>query len=132
MEEALIAHLLADAGVTALVGARVFPGSLPQKLDMPALVFTRVDGAPLYADDGEVGLEDPRIQIDCWGLTYTAAKLLARAVVERLSAFDGTVGATTFQYIMLDAERDFREGGSNNAEYLYRTSLDFTVWNERT
>lgn len=141
MEEAIIAYLLAGAGVTALADTRVFPGARPQQSSLPSVVLTRVDGAPLYADDGEAGLEDGRIQIDCWGRTYTDAKQLARAVVDRLSAFFGTVSlnvdtspapAVTFQYIMLDSERDFRESGSNAAEYLYRTSLDFTCWKERT
>jgi hypothetical protein len=132
MEEALIAYLLADSGVAGFVGNRVFPGSLPQKRELPAIVFTRVDGAPLYADDGEVGIEDPRIQIDCYGETYKSAKLTARAVVARLSEFDGTTGGVKFQFVMLDAERDFRESGSNSAEYLYRTNLDFICWNERT
>jgi hypothetical protein len=132
MEEALIAYLLAGAGVVELVEARVFPGSRPQRSALPSIVFARVDGAPLYADEGEVGLEDSRIQIDCWGDTYKSAKLTARAVIARLSAFDGTVSGVAFQYVMLDAERDFRENGSNAAEYLFRTSLDFIVWNERT
>ena len=98
---------------------------------LPAVVLTRISGGPLYADDGEVGLEQARIQVDCWAETYAAAKLLARAVAACLSAFEGTVGATVFQFIELDIEQDLREGGGNAAAYPFRTALDFLVWAER-
>jgi hypothetical protein len=127
MEEAIIARLLADSGLAAIVGTRVFPGSRPQGSALPAVVMNRISGGPLYADDGEVGLEQARIQIDCWAESYGEAKLLARAVTACLSAFDGTVGATTFEFIELENERDLREGGSDAATYPFRTALDFVV-----
>jgi hypothetical protein len=106
---------------------RVFPGSRPQGSALPAAVLNRISGGPLYADDGEVGLEQARIQIDCWAETYTAAKRLARAVTACLSAFEGTVGTTAFEFIELENERDLREGGSDSASYPFRTALDFIV-----
>jgi hypothetical protein len=95
---------------------------------MPSIVINRISGAPVYTDQGESGLSEARLQVDCWGETYTSAKTVARAVIASLSAFVGTVGSTEFQNILLDAERDFREGGSNAAEYLFRTNLDFIIW----
>lgn len=70
------------------------------------------------------------MQIDCWAATYGQAKLLARAVTASLSAFSGMIGAVTFPSILLDAERDLREGGANAADYPFRTSLDFIVWHQ--
>jgi hypothetical protein len=127
MEEAIIARLLADDGVAAIVGTGVYPGSRPQNSPLPAAVLNRISGGPLYADDGEVGLQQGRIQVDCWAETYTGAKLLARAVTASLSAFDGTVGTTVFEFIELENERDLREGGSDAAAYPFRTALDFVV-----
>jgi hypothetical protein len=127
MEEAIIARLLADSGVAAIASTRVFPGARPQASALPAIVLNRVSGGPLYADDGEVGLEQGRIQIDCWADTYSGAKLLARAVTACLSAFDGTVDTKTFEFIELENERDLREGGGDAAAYPFRTSLDFVV-----
>ena len=130
MEEAIIARLLADPGVTAIVGTRVHPGSVPQGTALPAIVFNRVDGAPLYSDDGEAGLETERVQIDCWSDSYSEAKRLARAVRASLSAFAGTVAGVAFQNILLDAERDLRERGSGAESYPFRTSLDFIIWHQ--
>jgi len=39
---ALRAHLLDDASIAALVGARVYPLRLPQKAVMPSIVIQRV------------------------------------------------------------------------------------------
>jgi hypothetical protein len=128
MEEGIIGKLLATSGVTALVSTRVSPGRRPQASALPAIDVNTISGAPVYTDDGESGLASARVEINCWGQTYSSAKLVARAVKAALSAFVGESEGVTFQTILLDAERDFSETGSNAAEYLYRTNLDFIVW----
>ena len=128
MEEAIIAKLLAAPAVAGAAGTRVFPGSRPQGSALPAVVFNRIDGTPLYADEGELGLVQTRIQIDCWADTYAGAKTLARAVNAALSAFVGQVNGVQFLSIFTEAERDLREGGSGAADYPFRTSIDFIVW----
>lgn len=127
MEEALIAKLLATTAIAALVGTRIYPGAKPQGSALPAIVCNLISALPSYSDDGEDGIREDRIQIDCWAETYTAAKLTARAVVAALSAFQGTVSGITFQYITLDLEHDLTESGANAADYPFRTSLDFNV-----
>lgn len=128
VDKDLIAYLTADTALQALVGQRVYPVARPQGSARPAVEVSRIYGAPEYADDGEVGLQQARFQVDCWGDDYASAKNTGRAVTARLSAVrDVTQGTTTFLYIMLDNEQDLREGGSGEAEYLFRTLLDFTV-----
>lgn len=127
MEQAIIARLLAAAGVAALVGARVYPGALPQGESLPAAICNLISAAPSYSDDGEDGIREDRIQIDCWGSTWTDAKKTARAVVAALSAFDGTAGGIRIRYIVLDREQDLQEAGANAAAYPFRTSLDFLI-----
>jgi hypothetical protein len=128
MEEGIIARLLATGGVTTLVSTRVSPGRRPQGSALPAIDVITISGAPVYTDDGESGLASARIEINCWGQTYSSAKAVGRAVKASLSAFVGESGGITFQTILLDAERDFNETGSNAADYLFRTNLDFIVW----
>jgi hypothetical protein len=130
MEQAIIAKLLATGSVAAIVGTRVFPGSRPQASALPALVFNRISGAPVYTDDGEAGLAESRIQIDCWAETYSVSKALASAVKASLSGFVGASSGVTVQNILIITERDRRESGSNAPEYLYRVNLEFSVWHE--
>lgn len=131
MEEAFIQHLLAASGVTSLAVNRIFPLSRLQGSAYPAVTVQRASGAPLYADDGDVGLQNVRMQVDCWGTTYASAKLLGRAVTAALSGFDGTQSGVEFQFVTLENEQDIREPGANAAEYLFRVSLDFQVWSVR-
>jgi hypothetical protein len=129
VEEALLAHLLASPDVSAQVGTRVYAGDRPQGSGLPAITIARISGGPEYADEGEIGLDNPRVQIDCWALTYTAAKRAARAVRAALSGLDAEVGGVRFHLATLETERDDRERGSNAAEYQYRVSQDWLIWN---
>jgi hypothetical protein len=130
--KSVIELLLADTDITALVSQRVWPQSRQQDSDLPAITVLQVSGAALYADDGDVGLSEQRIQVDAWGATYTAAKDLAAEIFATLSAVVDTVaGGVTVRYITQDSEQDLREGGGNSSEYLFRTTQDFFVWIER-
>jgi len=135
MEEAVIQRLLADAAVAAIAGDRVFPGRLPQGIDLPGVVLQTINSMPHYADEGEIRYVESRVQLDCWASTYGASKQLARAGKASLSPVDLPPGAPVFtapgiefQIIELNGERDLPESGSNNAEYFFRVSLDFTFW----
>lgn len=132
MEADLISMLLASAGVAALVSDRVTPVSRTQGSTLPAITVQRISGAPEYAADGEVGLLNARVQVDCWGSDYGDSKLLAAAVINELSAVRDVIGTagTKFIFILLENERDFRETGANDAEYLNHTALDFMIWTD--
>jgi hypothetical protein len=126
MEQAFRAILLASSGVTALApAARINWGSIPQGAGYPAVVLNVIDdasGLTLAASDG---LSQGRVQVDCYGLTYTAAKSLALAVRAALHAYRGG----NFRLIEHAGTRDTREGGTNEAERPFRVSLDFlTHW----
>lgn len=129
MEAGIIELLLAGPAVSALVGTRVYPLSRPQGAPYPVITVQRITGAPLYADDGEAGLINGRVQIDCYGETYPDAKTLAAAVKTTLSAVaDVTAGGVDFLYVLVEDERDIRETGSNQQDYPFRVSVDFDVW----
>jgi len=123
MEE-LLRTLLADStALTTLISERLQWGFREQATALPAVTLTKISGGPLYSDEGEVGLDEVRVQIDCWAASFTSATAVARAVRARLSGyFDAN-----FRYIALDASRDMREGGANQEEYEYRVSMDFII-----
>lgn len=128
VEAAIIQLLIADSGVSAIVGDSVWPGSKPQASGFPAIVVNWIEGEPIYTADGETGLNRVRFEIDAWAETYTGAKDLAAAVKTVLSAFQGTNSGVTIETALFESERDYREGGSNSDEYLFRSNLDLTVW----
>ncbi|QDP57386.1 MAG: hypothetical protein Unbinned3696contig1008_64 [Prokaryotic dsDNA virus sp.] len=131
MEEALSAYLLADAGLTALVGNRVNWNARPQAQASPSVVLTRVGGTRDYMMAGASGLVDSRIQIDCWGKTYGSAIGVSRAVAAALSGLQTTIGGIRLHGSFLDSERQSYEQGSGGEDF-HRVSLDFIIWHQET
>lgn len=90
--EAIVAHLLADAGVSAIAATRVYAKSLPQSPTYPALVIHNVSGTSEHSQDGPSGLAEPRFQIDCFSPRKASSVLLVLAVQTALDGFQGTMG----------------------------------------
>ncbi|WP_426041505.1 DUF3168 domain-containing protein [Brevundimonas sp. TWP2-3-4b1] len=124
MEPALIAKLLVSAGVTALVSTRINWGRRPQGSPLPCVVLTRVDGSPDVHHGGRSGLVQSRVQVDCWGVSYGAAKAVARAVETAVTAQTFTQGTIRFDVILIADERD---STFDEITPLFRTSLDLMV-----
>jgi hypothetical protein len=124
MEAALIAKLLATAGITALVSTRINWSRRPQGAALPAIVLHRIDGTPDVHHAGASGLVVSRVQVDCWGASYGSAKAVARAVETAITAQTFTQGATRFDVILIDSERD---DSTDETTPLFRTSLDLIV-----
>tara|TARA_R110002051_G_scaffold325869_1_gene432665 strand:+ start:16421 stop:16807 length:387 start_codon:yes stop_codon:yes gene_type:complete len=125
MEEEFRALLKADPALSAIVGDRIDFGTREQGGALPAIVLNTISDVKDHHMNGSGGLYQGRVQVDCYGMTYGAAKLASRAVVDALHFYRGG-GFLLITHLMT---RDTRESGSNEAERPYRTGLDFnTSW----
>lgn len=88
-EEALVARLKSTAGVTALVGTRIFPMEAPQGAVTPWIVYQRVSTNPFTVLVGRSGLDDPRLQYTVWADTYSSARAVATQVRLSLDDYQG-------------------------------------------
>jgi Protein of unknown function (DUF3168) len=129
VEEALTALLNSAAPLTALVAGRINWGVKPQGKGVPFVVLQRISGLRDMKMSGPSGLVSSRVQADCYGLTYTSAKNVARAVRDRLSGYRGTVAGRIIQGVFLDSERDIFEP-AETPDKLFRTSMDFILWHD--
>lgn len=130
MEEALLARLRAETTITALVGthnSRAAIDWLERPEVLPALTLQDITAGKIYAHDGATGLANPVIQIDCWGNTYGAAKLLARAVITEMETAE-TISGIVFEESFLVASRAMNPEDLGNGTKVFRQSLDFNVW----
>lgn len=125
MEEALIARMLATAGITAVVGQRVTWKRRGQGKALPCIVLHRIDGIRDYTQAGASGLIQSRVQADCWGETFLSAKTTARAIAAALSGTRFDQAGVRFDAVLIAAERDDTE--DENGKPLFRTSLDLMV-----
>ena len=124
MEEALLALLASSGGVTAHVSpARINWGAHPQGTGGPYIVLFVISDVPGLTMSGPDGMTAFRVQCDVYGSTYAAAKLAARAVATLLHGYRGG----QFRLIEHAGSRDSREGGTNEADRLFRVSLDFII-----
>jgi hypothetical protein len=123
MEEALRALLTGSGAVTAVVpAAGINFARRPQGAALPQIVLNVISRfSPEFTLDG-AGLYEARVQADCYGKTYAAAKTIERAVVARLQGYSG--GA--FQMIELMSVRDLPEEVAGEP-LIHRVSMDFRV-----
>lgn len=96
----LITYLETQSGVTTLIGngdspvtIRCYPMLLPQSPTYPACRYQVVTGEYHHALSGPVGRARPRVQVDVYAETYTAAKGVADALRSALDGYTGTMGS---------------------------------------
>lgn len=126
LEEGLRAHLLADAGVSALT-TRVLPEFMRQGTGYPAITYALIGEQRQNTLGGPMGLITARIEIDCFaGQDYDQAKELAAAVLAALDGHTGSLGGFPVQYIYSEGgARDLAEVDGDREER--RVSIDFAV-----
>lgn len=124
MEEDLVARLVADAAIAALVGEEVSWGDRVRGAPLPAITLLMVSPGTDYDHGGANGEDEPRIQFDCWGATADEAAAVKRAVKACMET-PATVGDTKFDEGFLDAESWIDEGEQDGGETLFRISQDY-------
>lgn len=111
IEKALVARLLSQAAVTALVGTRVHPNGLPQDPTFPAVSYTRISGVHEHSHSGVSNLITARFQFNSWaddvaGAGYGQAKALAKVVRVALDAYVGADANADIRTILVEDDRD--------------------------
>lgn len=124
MEEALRAFLLANAGVSALVGTRVDWAKRPQASALPAVILHQISAPRTYTMQGRDRLIGYLVQIDVWAASFKASKDTARAVA---TALDLTPSDPLRAFFIQDERSDVDPGEAGSTD-IYRTSLDVRVW----
>lgn len=124
IETGLQSHLSADANVSALVSSRIYPLRLPQSFTLPALTYQRVstERKPTLSGPNErvVG----RFQINCFAVSYSAARTLANKVRISLNGYKGTLGGeVNVGGISIQGEWEDDDQQTD----VYRVMLDFSV-----
>lgn len=95
LEGGVKAWLRADAGVSALVGTRVFIG-MPEACSYPAIDVRLLNDVD---DAGQAPLQQALVEISCWANTKPAAAAVARAVRAALAdQVPADVGTDTHLY----------------------------------
>lgn len=123
----LVTFLENDAGISALIGTRIYPQILPQDPTFPAITYSQTSGVrDRVIREGPSGRARPRITINCWGERYSQARALADAVRIALDGYRGIMGSTDVGGVRLDNEFDLFEEEAG-IKGIHRTIQDFII-----
>lgn len=139
--ETIRAVLLDDAAILAAFEQRIYPTQLPDAPSYPAIVLTKVNGRGEYDYQGDVGVEEARVQVDIYEQLrddgtggYVSLVDLRTLVRRRLSGFVGGPASSpvscAIQTCMCITDSDFPVSDTERAgPRLRRRLLEFMVWN---
>ena len=134
IEQGLVAHLLADVGVSEILGDRVHPGAIPQDGALPAAVYLRVSTQRSVDLNGPSDFVQVRMQLDLWDNSYGGSKALADACRLALNGVGLSspklLGAEPVQLVYLDNDGDLPDFEGDRRDY--RVSQDWIVIHTET
>ena len=110
-------ELSGDAGLSALVGTRIYPQWLPQNVTLPAVMFFQVTENIQNVIGGELGLRNHQIQFDVFADDYSTAQ----SVVAALNT--AVANASAFKSYRL-TQQELYEPQTE----IHRVSVDFSIW----
>lgn len=124
LEEELHAYLLANAGLSALVGNRIYPSGPQQHEQTPYITYWTVSRDSVHHAGGVSDLYGPRVQFDIWSPEKLQVLRVEQALRQALDgrSFGRIQGA--FARNAIDLFED--------APALYRRSVDFHIWHSET
>lgn len=131
MQEALIARLKAAVGIVAIIDGdmRISFFGRVREAALPALTLQTITNTDGWSHQGPTGLDQVRVQFDCWAATRPAALALARAVRAEMQEARDQDGVR-FHPGRRDSERMFDEGEQGGGAVLFRVSQDFLFYHE--
>lgn len=130
LEQGIYSYLTNYAGLTAIIGTRVYAFRIPQSVTMPCLTYQRISTPRILTHDtsGASNLAYPRFQFDAWADTYEVAKSITDVVRAALNGKTGNIGSggyiVTIQASLVDAEEPEIDPEIN----LFRSRSDYVIW----
>lgn len=129
IEQAILKELLADSGITGLIGERLYYVKAPQDVTSPYVVFFKASAPREYSHDGASELARPRFQFSCFAETYYQAKQIAeaiRSVIEAFSGVMGGAGGVEIGHCFCINESDIYEENTR----LFHVAVDYLIWHK--
>ena len=124
LEEALVAYLEADTGLSALIGDGIHALKAPQKATFPHVVYQRISTERTKTHDQTAkGLTTARIQFDVFAESYKTANDVIAALREALQGKSETMSGLRVQAILPELEYHADESD----EDYFRLTVDYRI-----
>lgn len=133
--EIAVREILAnDAGISELLGARIYPAITPQNPAFPLAVYGLRNTERFSHLTGAENAANKTIRIDIYAETYAGVKAVTELIATLLHGYSGTVvkddDFIQISMILQDEESDsepvlIRPGAD---EFVYAVNMAFNVW----
>ena len=126
----LLTYLKADAGIAAIVDARIFSGMAPEKTAFPYIVFEKISSQGTSEMLAASELANDVYQFDCWAKSDVVRETMTEAIRD---AFDGLRGiimgaATEVRRAIVQGQFDTVDNPVNGKEVPnYRGVIDVEI-----
>ena len=121
VEADLYTRLTTHAGLSALLGTRVYPVHVDQAAARPFMRYQRISRVGVRSINGPSGLVDARFQFDVWADDFDGARAVA---VQLRAALDGYTGGGIDDAIC-ETELDLYDADTD--PQLYRVTTDYII-----
>lgn len=122
---ALFARLTGDAGVTAIVGTKVFWNIVPQNTQLPYIRMQTISDPRPEHLKGLDAARVTRVQVDCFAAKYGTAREMSEKVITATRT-PGEFGGVQFGRVKPEGPRDLGEDTSAGI-FVHRASMDLLV-----
>lgn len=126
IEEAIYAHLMANAEITALIGNRLYPAKLPPKKVYPSVTYFKVSDVP-QRTFGKRFWTRPRFQFSIRAESYSEAKQIKNKLKAVLDNYAGLMGGTSGVWVkLIEVAGDYDDNDPDTG--LTFIPIDFFIW----
>lgn len=115
--KAIVALLKADSAVTTLIGSRISPWPLPQKITYPAVAFVVEDKPSQGCDNGTTIIQN-EVMLHIMAETLLEAETVGQEIKRVLHRFSGLSGGIQVQSIV------YANGGDDYDDELRKHYID--------
>ncbi len=122
--KAIYSILSNAAGVSALVGTRIFPQKIPYAQDMPAITYFVIDNTPNNTKNGPSTYDYVRCQITAFGVNYSQAQDLASEIRSALDYKTGTEAGVVISKCFFEDSNDIFDDSFGETGIHY-VAMDF-------
>lgn len=127
IDEALLAYLLSQSGLTALIDRRLYPDERPQGSDLPAVSYMYVSDVKDHTLTAQQKLESPMIQFTSYASTRAQARAVSNQVKTALADYAGTLSGLEVQYIKLVNELPSTERNADGTVLVRTVDQEYEI-----
>ena len=119
--------VLSGASPQTAAGDRIYP-RLPQDVTFPAILYSRLMTDRNQSIDGNVGVTEVMVSIDCIAESYSQAKAMADQVRTILHGYRGAWSTLVCRHTKLDNETDdYEQDGDRVTHWVTQV---YRIWTD--